>query len=43
MAEKRQKTQPKSGKPATIPVPKREDVESVFKRAIHGKSSPPKK
>jgi hypothetical protein len=34
--EPKQKTQPKKGKPIEIPVPKRRDVENVFKKASRG-------
>lgn len=43
MTERKQKTQPKQGKPATIPVPKREDVDKVLGRAIHGQDKKPKR
>ena len=41
MANKReptQETQPKKGKPITIPVPKRKDFDKLLKRATTGKS-----
>ncbi len=40
--EKSQKTKPKKGKPVEIPVPKREDVESLLKQAAQPPRSEPK-
>lgn len=37
---KTQKTQPKQGKPATIPVPKKGDFDKVLGKAIHPKDRP---
>lgn len=39
--KKTQKTHPKQGEPATIPVPKRDAFERVLGKAIHGQK--PKK
>ena len=33
MSEKKQKTQPKKGKPIEIPVPKKADFDSLLRRA----------
>jgi hypothetical protein len=37
---KTQKTQPAKGKPIEIPVPKREDIEQLLKRAAKPKQKP---
>lgn len=37
MAHKTQKTQPKQGEPASIPVPKRGDFDKVLARAAQGR------
>lgn len=40
MADKKQKTRPKEGKPIEIPVPKRKDFDKLLERATNGKPGP---